>query len=64
MSVPDVGGNNNGKLKEPVVLMVEPYLQNSADESTISGKNEKGYFLKRILEIYCILVQYKYFLLT
>ena len=42
MSVPDVGSNNNGKMKEPVVLMVEPYLQNSADESTLSGKNEKG----------------------
>ena len=42
MSVPDVGSNNNGKLKEPAVLMVEPYLQNSGDENTDLSKNEKG----------------------
>jgi len=42
MSVPDVGSNNNGKAKEPAVLMVEPYLQDNSDEYTFSKEDEKG----------------------
>lgn len=42
MSVPDVGSNNNGKTKEPAVLMVEPYLQDYSDENTFSKEDEKG----------------------
>ena len=42
MSVPDVGGSNNGKTKEPAVLMVEPYLQDNSDENTFSNTDDKG----------------------
>jgi len=44
MSVPDIGGTNNGKTKEPMVLMVEPYSQSSGDETGPLKKNEKRYF--------------------
>ena len=43
MSVPDVGGTNNGKLKEPVVLMVEPYSQSSGEETVNTEKGETRY---------------------
>ena len=43
MSVPDVGGINSGKQKEPAVLMVEPYSQNSGDDTLGSKKKDKGY---------------------
>ena len=43
MSVPDIGGTNIGKTKEPVVLMVEPYSQSSGDETGPSKKSEKRY---------------------
>ena len=42
MSVPDVGSNNTGKTKEPVVLMVEPYLQDNSDGNTFYNRDEKG----------------------
>ena len=44
MSVPDIGGTNNGKTKEPMVLMVEPYSQSSGDETVSTKKNETRYF--------------------
>ena len=44
MSVPDIGGTNSGKTKEPVVLMVEPYSQSSGDETVPSKKFEDRYF--------------------
>ena len=42
MSVPDVGGISSGKQKEPAVLMVEPYSQNSGDDTLGSKNKEKG----------------------
>ena len=41
LSVPDINGVNNGKVKEPVVLMVEPYSKVSEDETVTSKNNEK-----------------------
>ena len=60
MSVPDVGGINSGKQKEPAVLMVEPYSQNSGDDTLGSKKKDKGYItaliFRKLYSLFWILV--------